>query len=283
MDRRFYGSNESVPTPSDRLDVLRRGRRVSEEAPHFVDGIVQAVVEVDEGVCGPEPGAKLLAQDDFARMLEERLQHLEWLVLQPHSPSVLAYLSSLDIHLKGGEPEHSWRLGTHPGLVGDGRASPGATWWRELSTAHPRLLSLSRTACCRVSGSGAPDNRAAMDCVTEVADHASRNGGTHMTRIRLTTTFCAFLLTAFAGTGISPKLAAAPAAPNINEDVRRSLLRRFVVDVAIGRTDVAHERRDQPVLPAVHRTVVPWQHVHCQRKIYRGGTLKSGGDFGEYR
>ena len=101
-----------------------------------------------------------------------------------------------------------------------------------------------------------------------------------MTRIRLTTTFCAFLLTAFAGIGISPKLAAAPAAPKINEDIQRSLLRRFVVDVAMDGPTWRMNDGTNPFFPQFTGQLFRGNTFIVSGKIYRGGTLKSGGDFG---
>lgn len=100
-----------------------------------------------------------------------------------------------------------------------------------------------------------------------------------MTRIRLTTTFCAFLLTAFAGIGLSPKLAAAPAAPNVNEDSQRSL-HRFVVDVALDGPTWRMNDGTNPFFPQFTGQLFRGNTFIVSGKIYRGGTLKSGGDFG---
>jgi hypothetical protein len=102
-----------------------------------------------------------------------------------------------------------------------------------------------------------------------------------MTQIRFTTTFCAFLLMAFAGTGINPKLAAAPAPPNINEDIQRSLLRRFVVDVAMDGPTWRMNDGSNPFFPHFTGQLFRGNTFIVSGKLYRGGTLKSGGDFGQ--
>jgi hypothetical protein len=101
-----------------------------------------------------------------------------------------------------------------------------------------------------------------------------------MTRIRLTTTFCAFLLTAFAGIGMSPKLAASPAAPRMNEETQRSFLRTFVVDVALDGRTWRMDDGTNPFFPQFTGQLFRGKTFIVSGKIYRAGTLKSGGDFG---
>lgn len=103
-----------------------------------------------------------------------------------------------------------------------------------------------------------------------------------MTRIRLTTTFCAFLLAAVGGIGINPKLAAAPAAPANNEDIQRSLPRRFVVDVAMDGPTWRMNDGTNPFFPQFTGQLFRGNTFIVSGKIYRGGTLKSGGDFGRH-
>ena len=101
-----------------------------------------------------------------------------------------------------------------------------------------------------------------------------------MTRIRLTTTFCAFLLTAYGGIGISPRLAAAPAARTINEDIQGSWPRKFVVDVALDGPTWRMNDGTNPFFPQFTGQLFRGNTFIVSGKIYRGGTLKSGGDFG---
>ena len=100
-----------------------------------------------------------------------------------------------------------------------------------------------------------------------------------MTRLRLTTTFCAFLLT-LAGIGVSPKLAAAPAARSSNEDPQRSSFGRFVVDVAMDGPTWRMNDGTNPFFPQFTGQLFRGNTFIVSGKIYRGGTLESGGDFG---
>ena len=101
-----------------------------------------------------------------------------------------------------------------------------------------------------------------------------------MTRIRFTTTFCAVLLAAITGIDIGPKLVAAPAAPKIGEDIQRSSLRKFVVDVAMDGPTWRMNDGTNPFFPQFTGQLARGKTFIVSGKIYRGGTLTSGGDFG---
>jgi hypothetical protein len=93
---RLHGGDEAVALPRQGLDVSRRARRIAEGFAQLVDRGVQAVVEVDVGVRGPEPQAQVVAGDDVPRPLEEDGQHGEGLAQQPD-------LDPLSMQLAGGE------------------------------------------------------------------------------------------------------------------------------------------------------------------------------------
>jgi len=56
------------------------------------DGVVQTVLEFDKSVLGPEALLKLLAGDNFTRMLEKSKQNLQRLVVKFDSEALLAQL-----------------------------------------------------------------------------------------------------------------------------------------------------------------------------------------------
>jgi hypothetical protein len=101
-----------------------------------------------------------------------------------------------------------------------------------------------------------------------------------MTRIRFTTTFCAFLFIAFAAIGISPNLVAAPAASRFDDDHKRPSLREFVVDVAMNGPTWRMNDGTNPFFPLFTGQLFRGNTFIVSGKIYRGGTLKRGGDFG---
>jgi hypothetical protein len=61
----LHRSDETVSAAGEGFDVARAGSGVSESFAHLVDRGVQAVVEVDEGVGGPEFLLQFFAGDDI--------------------------------------------------------------------------------------------------------------------------------------------------------------------------------------------------------------------------
>jgi hypothetical protein len=78
-------SEEAVAATGHSFDEAGTLGGVAEGLTDFVDRLVQPVVEIDERVCGPEFLLKFLAPDDLAGVLEQHCQHLEGLLLKPHS------------------------------------------------------------------------------------------------------------------------------------------------------------------------------------------------------
>src|SRR5271165_3035031 len=64
-------SDEPVAALGEGFDEAGIVGFVGESVAEFVDGGVEAVLEVDEGVFGPEAFLELLAGDELARVLEE--------------------------------------------------------------------------------------------------------------------------------------------------------------------------------------------------------------------
>jgi hypothetical protein len=58
-----------------------------ERVTEFVDDGIEAGVEVDEGVIGPEGGSEGLSTDQLARLSDQKPQHLPGLLLQPDGAS----------------------------------------------------------------------------------------------------------------------------------------------------------------------------------------------------
>ena len=61
------------------------------------------MVEIDEGVFVPDSSAQGLAGHDLSRVLQQRNQNLERLLLQTNAGALLAQFSSLEIYLKDAE------------------------------------------------------------------------------------------------------------------------------------------------------------------------------------
>src|SRR6185295_16800772 len=73
----------AVPPAGQGLHETRLLGGVAESVPEPLDGAVEADVEVDEGIAGPEGLADLLPCHDLARTFQEEGEDLKGLLLQP--------------------------------------------------------------------------------------------------------------------------------------------------------------------------------------------------------
>ena len=53
---------------------------ISRGLPEMIDGLVQAAIEVDEGIRRPQPAPQFIPCDELARLLEQRRQELDGLI-----------------------------------------------------------------------------------------------------------------------------------------------------------------------------------------------------------
>ena len=74
--------HESIAAAGDRLDKDGILGGVAQGVSEPLDGGVEAVVEVDEGVGLPEAGTQVVAGDDFSGSFEEKGQDPEGLLLE---------------------------------------------------------------------------------------------------------------------------------------------------------------------------------------------------------
>ncbi len=87
---RFDLRNEAVTAPRQSLDVTRRVGVVVEHLTQLLDVRVQAVLEVNEGVVGPEMAAKFFARHQLAGATQEKRENSERLALQLELNATLA-------------------------------------------------------------------------------------------------------------------------------------------------------------------------------------------------
>ena len=105
--------DKSIPAARQGLDVARTGCGIAKGLAQLVYGGVQAVVEIDEGVGGPELLLQLLAGDHVAGALQQQRQHLEGLPLQAQLDSALAQFACAEIKLKDSEARDSAAILRH--------------------------------------------------------------------------------------------------------------------------------------------------------------------------
>ena len=83
-------SYESISGSRNCLDKQRTIGRIAERLAQSFDGIIQSVVEINEGVGGPEPLSKFFSRHQLARAFEERLKNRERLILKVNFVTVLS-------------------------------------------------------------------------------------------------------------------------------------------------------------------------------------------------
>src|SRR5262245_42764037 len=69
-------------------------------------GGIEAVLEVDERACRPQPLAQLFSCNHLARPIEHHRQDFEWLILQADPDAALPQLTRARIDLKASESDH---------------------------------------------------------------------------------------------------------------------------------------------------------------------------------
>ena len=71
--------------------------RISQRLANLVDGRVDAVIEVDEGILGPEFLVQLFTGHDFSRILQQYGQHLKGLSPELDLQSVFAQFAGAEV------------------------------------------------------------------------------------------------------------------------------------------------------------------------------------------
>src|SRR5208282_2977270 len=87
-----HRSNETIAALGKRFDESWIVCLVAQGLAQFLDGRVQAVIEVHESVFGPKPLAKLLSRDHLPGLLQQHRQYLEGLLLKLDPVALLGQL-----------------------------------------------------------------------------------------------------------------------------------------------------------------------------------------------
>src|SRR4051812_18123034 len=103
------GRNEPVATP--RYGFHKPGilRRIAQRIPHFANGAVDCVVEIDKGVAVPELLLDLFPGDHFARAIDQEGQNLEWLLLNFDANAALAQFAQPEVQLEDAKMKYGYR------------------------------------------------------------------------------------------------------------------------------------------------------------------------------
>ena len=109
--------DEAVAAAGQGFDVAGAGGGISEGLADLVDGGVEAMVEVDEGVGGPEFLLQFFAGDDFSGALEQQGEHLEGLTLQAKLDSALAQFACAEVEFEDSEAGYPAAILRHDAVV----------------------------------------------------------------------------------------------------------------------------------------------------------------------
>src|SRR5208282_1976171 len=99
----FNRTDKPIPALGQSFNVARSVGLVSQGLTKFLYRRVQAVIEINKRVSGPEALLDLLASDQLSGPCQQHFEDLDWLALQPQPDVVLAQLSALTVQLEGAE------------------------------------------------------------------------------------------------------------------------------------------------------------------------------------
>jgi len=102
-------ADETISAAGQGLNVFGVLRGIAQHFANPGDGIVQAVVEIDEGVSRPELTPQLLASDEAASTLQQNPKNLDGLTLQAQLHATFPQLSRLEIQFERVETQDARR------------------------------------------------------------------------------------------------------------------------------------------------------------------------------
>jgi hypothetical protein len=100
-------SYEAIPSSRKRLNEDRCVCRFAQGVAQPLDGSIQALIEVDEGVGWPEFAAQFLSGDHLARPFKQGRQDLKRLFLELYLVPPVAKFPSVEIDLERTETNNS--------------------------------------------------------------------------------------------------------------------------------------------------------------------------------
>jgi hypothetical protein len=107
---RAHGCDRGYKAISRALKRLNEDRiigRICKRLPKPHHCGIQAVVEIDEGIARPQSASELFPADGLARMIEQYLQNLTGLLLQPDLSALLPKFTGMKINLKNTKSKNS--------------------------------------------------------------------------------------------------------------------------------------------------------------------------------
>lgn len=93
----------------NRLNVTRGFGVITKGFAKALDSVVDALIEFDVRVRGPQATLKLFSSDELAGFFEKDLKDLERLVLEPDAEAMLAQFACAWVQFEGSEPDRTIR------------------------------------------------------------------------------------------------------------------------------------------------------------------------------
>ena len=122
---RFDLPDEPVATPRQCFDEFRLLGGIAQRLTHFLDGRIQAVLEVDKRVGLPKPFAQVVAGDQLAWTLEQRDEDLSGLFLKRDPLAIAEQVTRCQVQLETSEANaRLGRVGLHGSRSGGSVAAP---------------------------------------------------------------------------------------------------------------------------------------------------------------
>src|SRR6266513_3062179 len=100
-----------VAAARNRLNEMRTLGGITQHFAQAINGFFECQLVVNEGVSRPHALAEFLTGDDFLRMFQQDLQHLERLAREFLLQPAFANLTGLQIHFEDTEPYEPWLVG----------------------------------------------------------------------------------------------------------------------------------------------------------------------------
>jgi hypothetical protein len=101
----FHGSDESIASTWERLDVSGSIRIVPQRCPDLIDCEIQPLLEIDESLAPPYLLLNLFSGNQLARMGGEQDQNFERLRWKANQDSGFAQLTAPEVQFKGPKPQ----------------------------------------------------------------------------------------------------------------------------------------------------------------------------------
>jgi hypothetical protein len=106
LQYRSDGSNKSVASARNCLDIARLLGVVTERFAQAFYGCVNTVFKLNDGSVGPEAQPDLLPRDDSPGMLHQQFKKMQGLPLEEDLGSIAGEHATLKIHFKFAKTHH---------------------------------------------------------------------------------------------------------------------------------------------------------------------------------